>query len=58
MSSENSWWKIIDDNGVIESGSEEEIKDIWLEMLNGNYNFNLDPPRKGDLRLIQVHGTI
>ena len=55
--SENNW-EIIDDNGVIESGSEEEIRDIWFEILDGNYDLKLDPPRKGNLRLIQIHGVI
>jgi hypothetical protein len=49
------YYQIIDDNSVIESGSEEVIRPIWYMMLSGKYDFdNLTSPRKGDLRLIRV----
>ena len=52
-------WEIIDDHGVIFSGSEENVMDTWLSMIKGEYDFSdMKPPRKGDIKLVQVHGVI
>ena len=52
-------WEIVDDNGVIESGSQEDITDIWVQMIRGEYDFSgMVPPRKGDIKLVQIHGVI
>jgi hypothetical protein len=59
MSKSEFNWEIIDDNGVIESGPIEYITDIWVQMIRGEYDFAaMVPPRKGDIKLVQVHGVI
>jgi len=50
-------WEIIDYEGVIYSGNEEEIKLIWF---NTTQTHNMQPrviAWKGDLRLVQIHDT-
>jgi len=49
-------WEIVDDNGTIYSGTEDEMHDIFSEIV---YKDNEDPDGHefkwtGDLRLIQV----
>jgi hypothetical protein len=59
MSKSEFNWEIIDDNGVIESGSQENVVNIWVQMIRGEYDFSeMVPPRRGDIKLIQVWGVI
>lgn len=52
-------WQIIDNEGVIEEGNQEEINDIWITMLNNTYDWSKTiPGPTGDVKLIQVHGVI
>lgn len=44
-------WEIIDNNGTIYSGSEDEIRSKFQQMVDGNEECGWD----GDLKLIQVH---
>jgi hypothetical protein len=48
-------WQIIDDEGVIEEGTEEEIHATWMRMKRGEYDFSgMEPERSGDIKLVQV----
>jgi len=59
MSKSEFNWEIIDDNGVIEFGSQEYVVDIWVQMIRDEYDFSkMKPPRKGDIKLVQVLGVI
>ena len=46
-------WEIVDNNGTIYSGSEEEMKDQWQDMVETN-NYDWE----GDLKLIEVHQVV
>jgi len=41
-------WAIMDDMGIIEQGSEDEVKAVWDKLQLGVRSF-------GDLRLIEIH---
>ena len=45
-----SQFEIIDDEGVVYSGSEDYIRNTWGDILNGYLNF----PYKGDLKMVEV----
>lgn len=47
-------WEIIDNDGVIESGSEEEMRTKFEEMVSHNRN-GYSASWSGDLKLIEVH---
>ena len=65
------WWEIIDDNGCIHSGSEDEMRKGFFVMTNlfetiqEKYDLNEDETKdlvdqypgswEGDLKLIQIH---
>ena len=65
------WWEIIDDNGCIHSGSEDEMRKGFFVMTNlfetiqEEYDLNEDETKdlvdqypgswEGDLKLIQIH---
>lgn len=44
-------WQIIDDNGIIYSGKEEEIRQTFYEIIEGHRYTRWE----GDLKLIEVH---
>lgn len=46
-------WAIMDDNGIIESGSENEITDKFYDA--GQFGADIQE-WYGDLKLIQIHG--
>lgn len=46
-------WEIVDDNGVIYSGSEDEMMMYWQQM-NSEDNYD---EWEGDLKLIEVHAA-
>jgi hypothetical protein len=50
-------WEIVDENGTIYSGSEDEMRELFNAIVHGVVNDNLDEDLDwlGDLRLIQVH---
>jgi len=48
-------WAIMDDNGVICQDTEEKIRAIWGKRHNSLYLETIEPPVKGDLRLIEIH---
>lgn len=48
-------WAIIDDHGIITSGPEEETRAIWDRRHTSNELDNVQPERKGYLRLIEIH---
>jgi len=50
-------WEIIDNNGTIYSGTEEEMLNIWDQILGINkYTAHpLEIKWEGDLKLIQIH---
>ncbi|MCK9458792.1 MAG: hypothetical protein M0R80_04070 [Proteobacteria bacterium] len=59
MSKNEFPWQIIDDEGVIEEGTEEEVHTTWMRMIRGDYDFSgMAPARSGDIKLVQVHGVI
>lgn len=53
-------WEIIDDNGTIHSGSEDEMRHAFDVMTNSE-NFSEDEVEKfddvwdGDIKLIEIH---
>lgn len=49
--------EIIDDNGVIESGPEEEVLEAWDRLLSGKYDTRGMIPFKGDVKLVEVLGV-
>jgi hypothetical protein len=49
--------EIIDDNGVIESGPEDEVLDAWDRLLSGKYDTRGMIPFKGDVKLVEVRGV-
>ena len=50
------YFEIIDDNGVIYSGGdEEEIRNIFQAIVDGEEDVTPDDGWHGDLKLIQVH---
>lgn len=65
------WWEIIDDNGTIHSGSEDEMRKGFFvmthlfETIQEEYELNEDETKdlvdeypgswEGDLKLIQIH---
>lgn len=48
----NHNWAIVDDNGVIDQGSETMIRDLWWAYKNRPDDF---APWHGDLRLVEIH---
>jgi len=44
------WWEIIDDNGILYSGHEEEIRIIFSDIITGKNKIHW----KGDLKLIEI----
>ena len=46
--------EIVDDNGVIESGPEDEVLEAWNRLLSGKYG---TVPFKGDVKLVEVLGV-
>jgi hypothetical protein len=49
-------WEIIDKNGTIYSGKEDEIKDIYQKIIYQRVvEGNTEVSWEGDLKLIQVH---
>jgi len=57
---EESHWRILDDNGTVFSGTEEEMRDIWSKIIEGSYredeNTSFEP--SGDILLVEVRGII
>lgn len=47
-------WKIIDQNGTIYSGTQDEMDNTFAEIDSGEIELSWD----GDLELVQVVGTI
>lgn len=48
-------WQIVDDEGLVYSGQEEEIRQVWLAITTGEKDFGIE--WTGDLRLIEIHGV-
>ena len=52
-------WEIIDDNGTIHNGTEEEMQEAFNVMTNNDSERNeidkWDTDWTGDLKLIQIH---
>lgn len=55
-------WKIIDDQGVIHSGTQDEMEDAWDVMVAPDSSTFTDEAKEkyacdwiGDLKLVEVH---
>jgi len=48
-------WEIIDDNGVIYSGTEEEMVLVFSNIVNGDIDQDDLVEWIGDLKLVEVH---
>lgn len=57
-------WAIIDDNGTVHSGSEQEMREAWEAMNRDEYSVSENDELvlgkwltswTGDLKLIQIH---
>lgn len=49
-------WQIIDDNGVIDSGNEDQMREQFRKYESGEET--LEGGWKGDLKLVEVHAVI
>ncbi len=51
-------FEIIDDNGVIYSGyTEDETRDIFQSIIEGDEEWILEDELHGDVKLIEVHAV-
>ena len=48
-------WEIVDDDGMIHSGTEEEMRAKFSAIENGEEAVK---DARGDIKLVQVHGRI
>lgn len=48
-----SRWAIIDDDGIIEEGTEEDVRASWALFVDGWAPDDLS----GDARLVEIHGV-
>lgn len=46
-----NYWEIIDNNGVVYSGQEDEMWEVWNRIEAGEEDIEWD----GDLQLVQIH---